>query len=400
MIDVQGYWPTSWQPLVEVFAEHFARAGEEGAALAIYRDGHPVASLWAGERSNGGSVAPWEEDTAVNIFSASKGLVALCVLQLVARGQLALDAAVADYWPDFAQGGKGSITLRQLLCHRSGLSAFKTRQADSAIYDWDGVIASIAGETPWWQPDTAQGYSPFLYGWMLGELVRRVSGYRDFNAYFQAEVAGPLGIRCQFGVAPADQPELADGRPQKRSLAELANSNGADSAALGLLMKADPRGVTNRAFTNPMSLMLATNTPEWRQAQIPAANGHASAHALAGVYGALANNGRSAEGTELLPGDYLPHCWQEQSFEQDRVLGLPLRFSHGFMLSQPRPDCRFGRGARAFGHPGAGGCLGFADPDYRLGFGYVTARMGQSILIDQRAIRLIDTLYSLLEGDA
>lgn len=397
-IDVQGFWPRSWQPLADTFAEHFDIAGEEGAALAIYRGGEPVASLWAGEFRNDGVQQPWQENTPVNVFSAGKGLVALSVLQQVATGRLSLDRPVADTWEAFAQGGKVDITARQLLAHRSGLSALDKRQRDAIIFDWDAMLEQIAGAEPWWQPGAAQGYSPFIYGWVLGELVRRTSGSADFNSYFQREVATLLSVEAHFGVPDSEQHRVADARPLKAGLEALVASGGADSAALGQLMKSDPRGVTNRAFANPMSLMTATNTPEWRTAQIPAANGHMSARALAAIYGALANRGYSEEaGAELLAPEAVELCWSELSFEQDRVLGLPLRFGHGFMLTQDRPDCRLGRGARAFGHPGAGGSLGFADPDYGIGFGYVTARMGQQILVDPRPARLIDTLYSLVE---
>lgn len=395
-MQINGEWSKEWQPLIDAFIANFAQGGEEGAGVALYHCDQLVVNIWAGTRSNklaGIEQAPWAEDTCVNIFSAGKGLVALCVLQLVAEGKLGLDESVAHYWPEFAQAGKAAITVRQLLCHRSGLSAFHQHIANEQIFDWAAMTAAVASEAPWWEPDQGQGYSPFMYGWMLGELIRRVSGFASINDYFQARIAQPLKVNCHFGVPDALLTTIADTGPLKRPLGSAATSTGADSIALGKLMKADPRGVTNRAFSNPISLMTATNTREWRQAQIPAANAHADARALATIYGQLANGG-----ADLLAPTYLPWCWHEQTFEQDRVLGLPLRFSLGFMLSQTdRPDCRYGRGARAFGHPGAGGCVGFADPDYSLGFGYVTHRMGQSLLIDERAVRLIDATYKVLE---
>jgi CubicO group peptidase (beta-lactamase class C family) len=312
-------------------------------------------------------------------------------LQLVAQGKLELDKPVADYWPEFAQAGKPQIPVRQLLCHRSGLSAFHQHIPNEQIFDWQAMTTAAAAESPWWQSDTGQGYSPFMFGWLLGELVKRVSGYDSFNDYFQTYIAQPLGVSCYFGVPDELLSDIADTGPLKRPLGSVASITGADSVALGKIMKADPRGVTNRAFSNPISLMTATNSREWRQAQIPAANAHADARALASIYGALATN------SGLLDESVLSLCWQQQTFEQDRVLGLPLRFSHGFMLSQAdRADCRYGRGERAFGHPGAGGCVGFADPDYQLGFGYVTHRMGQGLLIDERAVRLVDAAYQVL----
>ncbi len=394
-MNIQGSYLPQWQAVADAFADNFAQAGEEGASLALMHQGQLVVNIWAGHYSNKQeslSESPWREDTLVNVFSTGKGLVALCVLQLIAQGKLQLDAPVASYWPEFAQNGKAAISLRQILCHRSGLSAFNAPIPSEQIFDWSAMTAAVAVATPWWEPGQGQGYSAFMYGWMLGELVIRLSGYASFNDYFQAQVAVPLGLNCHFGVPDVLLASIADTGPLKRPLGSPASSTGADSLALGKIMKADPRGVTNRAFSNPLSLMTSTNTRAWRQAQIPAANGHCNAVALARIYGQLA----SASGV-LLDDSLRPLCWQQQTFEQDRVLGLPLRFGCGFMLSQQdRPDCRYGRGERAFGHPGAGGSVGFADPDYQLGFGYVTSRMGQSLLIDARAVSLIDAAYSVL----
>ncbi len=394
-MQVQGQWQPQWQPFVDAFAANFAQ-GEEGAGAALCYRGELVAHIWAGQCVNklaDITPQPWQSSTLVNVFSAGKGLVALCVLQLVAEGKLALEQPVAELWPEFAQAGKGHITLRHLLSHCSGLSAFHSPIASEQIFDWQAMTAAVAAESPWWPADEGQGYSPFIYGWLLGELVRRASGYASFNDYLQARVAAPLAVNCHVGVPDSLLHCIADTGPLKRPAGLPAQSNGADSLALGKIMKADPRGVTNRAFANPISLMTATNARAWRQAQIPAANLHTNAEALARIYGALANAGGG-----LLDNAYLPLCWQQKTFEVDRVLGLPLRFSHGFMLSQAqRPDCRYGRGARGFGHPGAGGSLGFADPDYQLGFGYVTSRLGQGLLIDERAVRLVDAAYSVVE---
>lgn len=392
-----GQWSPQWQPLIDTFAANFAH-GEEGAGVTLVHRGELVVNAWAGQRSNklaGLERVDWTGDTLVNIFSAGKGLVALCILQLVADGKLDLDEPVARIWPEFAQADKGVISLRQLLCHRAGLSAFHQHIANEQIFDWALMTQTAAAESPWWEPGAEQGYSPFMFGWILGELVRRASGYASFNDYFQTNVAQSLDVNCHFGVPDHLLNTIADTGPLKRPLGVAASSTGADSIALGKLMKADPRGVTNRAFSNPISLMTATNSREWRQAQIPAAGAHADARALATIYGELAN-----AQTDLLAESVLPLCWHEQTFAHDQTLGLPLRFSNGFMLSQhDRADCRYGRGARAFGHPGAGGCIGFADPDYQLGFGYVTHRMGQGLLIDERAVRLIDTAYHILEQE-
>ncbi|MGD8176984.1 serine hydrolase domain-containing protein [Marinimicrobium sp. ARAG 43.8] len=390
MSEVKGHWKARWEPVVESFRQNIREAGEEAAALTVYRAGKPVIRLWAGESTPG---TPWQENTRVNLFSASKGVVALAVLQLVEAGHLSLDQPVSDLWPAFAQAGKQDITVRMLLSHRSGLSALQERAPEAAIFDWNDMTARVEAARPWWTPDSAQGYSPFLFGWALGEVVRRAAGVERFSDWVETSIARPLGLGLTFGAA-GDAP-VADSRPLKRGLG--LPSNGADSQSLGKIMKADPRGVTNQAFSNPVSLLTASNSEAWRAAEIPAANGYASATDLAAIYGALANGGQAAN-ARLLSEDMIALCAQELTFEDDRVLGLPLRFGHGFMLSQKRDDCRFGRGRGAFGHPGAGGCLGFADPDYGIGFGYVTGRMGPSLLIDSRPQRLIDALYTVL-GD-
>jgi CubicO group peptidase (beta-lactamase class C family) len=211
-MQIQGQWAEPWQPLVHAFAANFTR-GEEGAGLALVHRGELVVNIWAGQHSNklAGVVAqPWQEDTLVNIFSAGKGLVALCILQLVAQGKLVLDTPVADYWPEFAQAGKEHITIRQVISHRAGLSAFHQHIANEQIFDWAQMTQAIAAESSWWEQGSAQGYSPFIYGWILGELVRRVSGYASFNSYFQAQVAEPLGISCHFGVPENQLDKIAD----------------------------------------------------------------------------------------------------------------------------------------------------------------------------------------------
>lgn len=392
-VEVKGFWPDEALPLVDTFADNFVRGGEEGAALAVYRNGQPWISLWAGVRRNKDAEigdTPWTENTLVNVFSASKGLVALRCLQRLEQAQLSLDTPVAEVWSEFAQQGKGGITIGQILCHRAGLSAFHERRADSDIFDWPGITQAVAAETPWWEPGSEQGYSPFIFGWIVGELARRLAPAESFGEDFRW-LTDSLGADCHFGLRDDELPRVADTGPLKTSLQTLVGGEqGADSAYLGRLMKADPRGVTNRAFANPMSLMISSNSRAWRQAQIPAANGHCSARGLATIYGALVSG-------ELLSEQSRSLCWTPLSQGQDRVLGVPLRFGAGFMLTQDRQDCRFGSSPRAFGHPGAGGSLGFADPDKGLGFGYVTSRMGQSLLIDARAIRLIEALYSLPE---
>lgn len=389
MTQVHGQWCPEAEPLVAAFADNFTCFAEEGAALAIVRDGQPLVNVWAGTRDKANQ-QPWQEDTCVNIFSAGKPLVAAVVMSLVERGEIDLERPVSHYWPAFSGNGKSAITVRQVLSHRSGLSAFHPKVKDPVIFDAASVKSLIEYDKPWWEPGTAQGYSPFLYGWIVAELVRQVTGAR-FSDVFKRYWAEPLGLNVHFGVPESLQPLLADVGPLKKPLGEAGSATvGANSAALGQLMKADPRGVVNRAFTNPMTLMSATNTPQWRSACIPAANGHASALGLAHFYAALV----SSANNQTLSAATLAAFTEARPAELDKVLGVPLRFGLGFMGAQRAADCLFGS-ERGFGHPGAGGSVGFAEPDTGLGFAYVTARLGQSLLIDARAQRLIAELSAL-----
>lgn len=389
---IQGFVAPGFEPVAEAFSELFQHYNEQGAGLCVYRHGQLLLDIYGGFQDREGLEA-WNHETRANCFSVSKGLVALCVIQLLERGWLDLDAPVADYWDGFEVNGKADITVAQLMSHNSGLSAFHGRLKDSDIFCWDSIVERLESEEPWWPPGSAQGYSPFVYGWLVGELICRVSGADSFNEYFQQHVAGPLNANCRFGIPVEEQTNIATMAPLK--VAKGAEHQGSGSS-IGELMKADPKGVVNKAFTNPMSLMLGTNSPEWRAAQVPAANGHCSASGLARIYAALANDG-ALDGEPVLQAHSLEHCWEELSRGDDKVLGAHLRFGCGFMLSQhDKSDCRFGRGERGFGHPGAGGSLGFADPDFGIGFGYVTNRMGQGLLVDPRAQKLIDSLYECL----
>lgn len=389
-MEVKGRCDKTLQPLAEAFAANFSEFGEEGAAVAVVRDGKVLASLWAGSRDRAGK-APWLENTCVNVFSAGKPLCAAVIMRLVADGKLDLDAPIADYWPEFGCRGKETVTTRQVLNHTSGLSAFHPRLKDAVIFDSASVVSLLEYETPWWEPGQEQGYSPFLYGWILAEVARRVSDRQDYPSLFQQLLVEPLQLEAYLGVPASVQASLAEVAPLKKPLGSIGSaSKGANSAALGQLMKADPRGVTNRAFTNPLTLMNSTNTRRWREACIPAANLHTNALSLARFYGALLSNSQP-----YVDADCLSEFVAESSAADDRVLGVHLRFGLGFMLSQDVDDCRYGS-LRGFGHPGAGGSVGYADPATGVGFAYVTARLGQSLLIDARAQRLVHALSECL----
>ena len=306
----------------------------------------------------------------------------MCVHRLVDKGQLDLEAPVAKYWPEFAARGKGDVLVRSLLDHRAGLPAVMVTVPDEKFYDWDFMTSALAEQEPLWEPDTAHGYHALTYGWLVGEVIRRVTG-RTPGTYFREEFAGPLGVDLHIGLAAENDARVADIRPGPRP------QDGTPTLFDRLL--AAPQSMAAKAFFNPKTSFLPGElaSRRWRGAEQPAANGHGTARGIAQLYGALAN------GNPILSKEALSRASTERSKGLDLVLGIHTRFGLGFMLSQPGAEA-LGPNQGTFGHPGAGGSLGFADPAARLGFGYTMNRMGTSILVDPRAASLISALYSCL----
>lgn len=387
---IHGECAARFRRVREVFEENFRRRHEIGAAVAVVHGGETVVDLWAGWADLARTRA-WQRDTIANVYSCTKAMTALCAHQLVERGRLDLDAPVAAYWPEFAQQGKERLPVRWLLSHRSGLPAVRAMLPPEALYDWSAMTAALAAEAPWWEPGTTHGYHAVTFGWLVGEVVRRIDG-RSLGTYFRDEIARPLGLDFHIGLADGEH-----GRVAELSDLTMAPADDLPSDAIGLaqVILSDPESMTARAFLNPPSLALGPNNPEWRRAEIPGANGHAGARDLARVYGALARGG-DLDGAHLLDPAGIARLSTEQSHGPDLVLQVTSRFGLGVMLSQDRRDARFGPNPRAFGHPGAGGSVGFADPDTGIGFGYLPNRLGPHILLDPRAVALSEAVYDAL----
>jgi len=368
----------------DAFARTFAAPTELGAAVAVTVDGRPVVDLWAGAM-DGARSRPWERDTLVTVFSTTKGLTAMCAHRLVDQGLLDLEAPVARYWPEFAAAGKEHVRVRSLLDHRAGLAAIRTPLPPEAMFDWELMTRTLAAEEPWWVPDTKHGYHAVTFGWLVGEVVRRVSG-KTIGAYFRDEIARPLGLDIHIGMDETNDARCAEVRPGPRPTGE--------ETLFDRILRA-PEAMPAKAFMNPMTMLMpgALASRAWRGGEIPSVNGHASARSLARLYGALAVGG-SVEGHRVLRPESILRCHEERSFGIDETLGVTTRFGLGFMLSLP--GASFGPNVSSFGHPGAGGSLGFADPVARVGFGYVMNRMGTSILVDPRAAALIESVYASL----
>ncbi len=383
---IQGDCHQRFAPVRAAFETSFRERDEVGAALSVVVDGEKVVDLWGGWADQA-RTQPWERDTLVNVYSCTKAMVALCAQRLVSEGKLDLDAPVADYWPEFAQAGKERVPVRWLLGHRAGLAAVRDVLPGEALYDWSAMTAALAAEKPWWTPGDSHGYHAVTFGWLVGELVRRVSG-RSVGRYFREEIAEPLGADFHIGLDEAEHVRVAEMSPISMMPTE-------DGMGLAMLILSDPEGLQARAFMNPPSMAHGVNHAAWRSAEIPGANGHGTARALARIYGTLARGG-DQDGVHLLDAAGIERCRTEESFGADLVLAVPTRFGGGFMLTQDRPDARFGPNPGAFGHPGAGGALGFADPESKVGFGYVVNRMGPHILLDPRATALVDAVYGAL----
>lgn len=381
-MQIQGHFELKFEAVREAFAALFDDPQERGAAVCIQIGGETVVDLWAGTADKDGAEA-WHSDTILNLFSCTKPFAAVAALQLVDEGKLHLDEPVARLWPEFAEAGKAAITLRQLLCHQAGLPALHHMLPAEALYDWTVMTDALAAEQPWWTPGQGHGYAALTYGWLVGEMLRRADG-RGPGESIAARIARPLGLDFHVGLADEEFYRVAH--------VARGKGNTGDETAQRLVQTTmrDPTSMTARAFTNPPSIMTSTNKPEWRRMQQPAANGHGNARSLAGFYAGLLDG-------RLLESELLNELTREHSVGEDKTLLTRTRFGLGCMLDQPEvPNATFGLGAKAFGHPGAGGSIGFADPERDVAFGFVTNTLGPYVLMDPRAQKLAQVLDECL----
>jgi CubicO group peptidase (beta-lactamase class C family) len=380
-VEVQGSCEARFAKVRDAFAENFARHGDVGAACAVYHRGRLVVDLWGG-LADRAAARPWAEDTLALVFSTTKGLAATCILQLVERGRLDLDAPIARYWPEFAANGKGEIPVRWALCHKTGLAAVDGTFTLDQIFAWDPVVAAIAAQKPNWEPGTQHGYHARSYGWITGELVRRVTG-RSFGRWFADEVATPLGLELWVGLPESLEPRVA---------ALIPAPEPADPAvreAIGRFM--GPDTLLGRVLSGPSNLFAYDerwNRREFHAAEMPSSNGIGTARSLARFYGALAGE---VDGIRLLRPETIALARTPQVDGPDAVIMIPTRFGLGFMLP---PALSLAAPDGAFGHPGAGGSLGFADPDAGIGFGYVMNQMHLGTTGDPRSCALVEAVYA------
>jgi CubicO group peptidase (beta-lactamase class C family) len=361
----------------EAFADNFAKRGERGAAVTVAVNGRTVVDLWGGQAAAG---RPWGPDTLVNFFSVGKGLTALLAARLAGEGRLDMDAPVVRYWPEFGAAGKDRVTVRQLLSHQAGLPALRRRMPPGSMLDWRAMTAALAAEEPWWTPGEGHGYHVNTFGFLVGEVIRRATGH-GVGALLREEIAGPLGADVHIGLPAAEHHRVAEfawaeAPPETDRAGELS----------------DDQLMEYNAYFNPggFSGMGVINSAAWREAEIPSTNGHGSARGVARIYAALAGGSR---GVRVVSAAALADATVEQAVGEDRVLHRPSRFGSGFQLTQPeRP---LGPNPRSFGHFGAGGSLGFCDPDTGMAFAYVMNEMGPRWQ-NPRNKALVDAVYACL----
>lgn len=391
--DVQGYVSPGCEAVREVFAENFARRHELGGACCGYVHGEKVVDLWGGVR-NKATGEPWEKDTMVLVYSATKGLAAMTLAIAHSRGWLDYEARVAKYWPEFAQQGKEKITVRQLLAHQAGLFAFDEPVDRSVVADLDRLAVVLARQKPAWEPGTRQAYHAITLGFYEGELLRRVDPrHRSLGQFFQDEIATPLGESVYIRLPES----IANAR-----LATLAPPSQIDMLLRFrplrlMLVGVNPRSNIYRALvTNPGFAIAHDERRVYaRNLEVPSGGGVGTARAIAHAYGVFASGGRELglrqETLDLLAAPAIPPT---RGFHDECLKG-EVQFSLGFM--KPSPNWKFGS-PRSFGSPGSGGSLGFADPAVGVGYGYVTSQMGTRFTGDLRDVALRNALYSALRA--
>ena len=385
MPTVEGSCDQAFAEVRELFEHQVATGVEIGAALAVQRGEQVLVDLWGGHRDPDRR-EPWQRDTLVNVWSTTKGPVALCAHLLADRGVLDLDAPVARYWPEFAAAGKADMPVRYLLSHRAGLAGLREPTTVEDLYDWKVIVERLAATEPWWEPGSVSGYHAVTYGYLVGEVIRRVSG-STVGDLLRTELAGPLGADFHIGLPDREHGRVA-------TLVQPLPENLSERAALFAQMAP----VAIATLANPMLAAETANTPAWRRAEVPAANGHATARGVAALYGVYAQRGTVA-GHRYLGAEQVERARVGQGRCADLILGpavggMETEVALGVWLSGP--EGHYGPNERAIGHDGFGGSFGLADPEAGLAIGYAMNLMGHNIMDDPRKMAILDAVYRAL----
>ncbi|MCC7364172.1 MAG: beta-lactamase family protein [Dehalococcoidia bacterium] len=388
---VQGTCDPRFAQVADEFVKNFQERGEVGASVTIIHEGETVVDLWGGQ-ADPAAGTPWEQDTITTCFSCTKGMVALSAHVLVSRGELDVEAPVSTYWPEFAKNGKEHATVRMMMDHSVGLPALRQPLKENGCCDWDYMIHALEEEEPFWKPGIRNGYHMINFGWTVGELVRRVSG-KSLGAFYRDEIAGPTGAEFWIGLPEELEakyaPTIAYARDAGEPLGEFEMALLSDPQSIQAL------SLLNNGGFNP-------NSRECHAAEIGGGGGVGNGRGLARAYAPFGHGG-SWQGRQFVDETTLTRMGQvSMATNEDATLLIPSRFALGFMKSiDNRRRQRGGTdsavlSAAAFGHVGAGGSIGFADPAARFSFGYAMNRMGKGILLNDRGQSLVDACYRSL----
>jgi CubicO group peptidase (beta-lactamase class C family) len=384
--NVSGQVEPGYEGVRDAFAHNFDVGREVGAALCLHVAGRKVVDIWGGSFDQEDS-RPYDQDTLQLVYSTTKGATAACANLLAQRGELDLNAPVAKYWPEFAQAGKEDIPVLYLLTHQAGLPVIDRTLTAEEVQAWDPMIAALAEQSPIWEPGTAHGYHAVTYGYLVGEVVRRVTG-RSLGTFFAEEIAQPLGLEFWIGL-----PEEQEHRVSPMIGGVMAQAGTGEGMPSDFSSSLVARALNaGGAFGDPAF----PNTREWHAAEIPAANGITNASSLSRMYAGLTGTVKGGPSEPILTRAQVDEARTVRTFGADQVflsLGFPMEqhIGQGFWVSSP--FATFG-GEGSFGHTGAGGSFGFADPENQLALGYVMNNMSLGMLGDPRARRIIKSCYA------
>jgi CubicO group peptidase (beta-lactamase class C family) len=382
---ISGFCDPRFSDVKRQFENNFSTRDEIGASVCIHWQGHPVVDLWGGvaKPSTG---AQWQEDTVGPIYSCTKGATALCAHLLIDRQALDLDANVGHYWPEYRQAGKGDTTVRMLLSHQAAVPAIRAAVPPERWFDQDEMAQRIASETPFWTPGAQHGYHALTFGILVGELVARLTG-QSLGNFFKREIAEPLGLDFWIGLPAEYRDRIAPTLP-------VSVQPPAEPPLLEIDSELTLAEYVGRDIGNVLDYIERT---DYFSSELPAGGGIANARALATMYSPLSLDGALA-GTRLVSERAIPHMrYVNSAATHDAVMGISTCFTSGFAKSWHNPNsspaASYWIGESAFGHPGKGGSLGFADPDAQLSFGYTMNRPHSGMSLDMRGQSLVDAAY-------
>lgn len=388
---VQGKVDSAFEPLRAAFESQFAEGQHIGAGVAVYHHGRLVADLWGGlaDEDRG---TPWTRDTMAVSYSTTKGLVATCLHTLADRGLVQYDDPVATYWPEFGQNGKAAITVRHLLTHQAGIAPVPASLTLRDLLDWQRVTDALAAETPAWEPGTETGYHALTFGYLIGELVRRIDG-RSVGAFLRDEISKPLGLTGMYIGAPASaEPHISTLKQRFVITPEMMAQAQASGGAMS------PNSISVRALGSGLGDMNALlNSREGHAAEIPAVSGVMTARDLARMYACLANYG-NLDGARLMSEATVRRATEVQTSRPDKViLNIEIAWSLGYMngglAGWPQ-----GPRATSFGHIGFGGSVGYADPEIGMSFGLVLNALNLDLIGAGRTAALADAARACAEA--